>query len=108
MKFNFIGVRNHQTEPEMIGHNRALDVLLALNLINELEVTLDNKLLSIIKSLMNQIAVDVILVQLHQLDYSGNNSIHDYIIFQFESNPSNFLCLDIFSVNVSVSLKRSR
>ena len=51
MKFNFKGVRNHQTEPEMIGHNRALDVLLALNLINELEVTLDNKLLSIIKSL---------------------------------------------------------
>ena len=58
----------------MIERSRALDVLLALNLINELEVTLDNKLLSIIKSLMNQIAFDVMSVQLDQLDYSGNNS----------------------------------
>ena len=61
----------------MIERSRALDVLLALNLINELEVTLDNKLLSIIKSLMNQnliIAFDVMPVQLDQLDYSGNNS----------------------------------
>ena len=62
----------------------------------------------------------MIPVQLHQLDYSGNNSkiefkvswiknfngskhgcfdepIHDYIIFQFESNPSNSIYLDIFS-----------
>ena len=29
----------------MIGHNRALDVLLALNLIDELNFTLDNILL---------------------------------------------------------------